>query len=75
MAKKSKKKWIQKAFPEKTKGALHKQMGVPMGEKIPASMMEAAAKAPGKKGMRARAAITVKKFGKKKGKAPKFQGK
>lgn len=35
-------KWIQKAI--KHPGALHKKLGVPMGEKIPAKKMAKAAK-------------------------------
>lgn len=42
MAKKKKqqKKWMQKAFKPETKGALHKQLGVPEDEPIPASKLE-----------------------------------
>ena len=54
------KKWIQAAI--KKPGALHKQLGVPQGEKIPASKLKAAAKAPGKTGQRARLAITLSKL-------------
>jgi hypothetical protein len=55
-------KWIQKAI--KKPGALHKQMGVPEGKKIPAKKLSAAAKKPGKLGQRARLAQTLKKLGK-----------
>ena len=55
-------KWIQKAI--KKPGALHKQMGVPKGEKIPAKKLAAAAKKPGTLGKRARLAQTLKKLGK-----------
>jgi hypothetical protein len=51
-------KWIQKAI--KKPGALHKQLGVPKGEKIPAKKLAAAAKKPGKLGQRARLAQTLK---------------
>jgi len=51
-------KWIQKAV--KKPGALHKQLGVPEGKKIPASKLSAAAKKPGKLGQRARLAQTLK---------------
>jgi len=51
-------KWIQKAI--KKPGALHKQMGVSKGEKIPAKKLAAAAKKPGKLGQRARLAQTLK---------------
>lgn len=53
-------KWIQKAI--KKPGALHKQMGVPAGQKIPAKKLAAAAKKPGKLGQRARLAETLKKM-------------
>jgi hypothetical protein len=51
-------KWIQKAI--KKPGALHKQLGVPEGKKIPAKKLAAAAKKPGKVGQRARLAETLK---------------
>ena len=51
-------KWIQKAI--KKPGALHKQLGVPAGKKIPSSKLAAAAKKPGKVGKRARLAETLK---------------
>lgn len=53
-------KWIQKAI--KKPEALHKALGVPKGEKIPAKKLSAAAKKPGKLGKRARLAQTLKKF-------------
>lgn len=52
------KKWIQGAI--KKPGALHAQLGVPQGQKIPAKKLAAAAKAPGKLGKRARLAQTLK---------------
>lgn len=52
--------WIQKAI--KHPGALHKQMGVPQGQKIPAKKLAKAAKAGGKLGQRARLAQTLKKI-------------
>ena len=55
---KESKKWIQKAI--KHPGALHKQLGVPEGEKIPAGKLSAAAKKGGKLGQRARLAQTLK---------------
>ena len=55
-----KKKWIQAAISRP--GALHKQMGVPEGKKIPAGKLAKAAKAGGKLGQRARLAQTLKKF-------------
>lgn len=53
-------KWIQKAI--KKPGALHKQLGVPQDEKIPAGKLNKAAKAGGKLGQRARLAKTLKSF-------------
>lgn len=50
--------WIKDAI--KKPGALHKELGVPMGEKIPAKKLAKAAKAPGKLGQRARLAETLK---------------
>ncbi|MDQ2972459.1 MAG: hypothetical protein ABIY40_02900 [Rhodanobacteraceae bacterium] len=62
--KSSGKKFIQGAVEKP--GALHKQLGVPKGQKIPAKKLAKAAKAPGKLGARARLAQTLKKLGKKK---------
>lgn len=56
-------KWIQSAI--KKPGALHKQMGVPEGKKIPAKKLAAAAAKPGKLGQRARLAQTLGKMKKK----------
>lgn len=53
-------KWIQKAI--KHKGALHKQLHVAEGKKIPAKKLAAAAKKGGKLGQRARLAKTLKKL-------------
>lgn len=52
------KKWIAGAI--KKPGALHKQLGVPEGEKIPAGKLEKAAEESGKMGKRARLAKTLK---------------
>ena len=52
------KNWIAGAV--KKPGALHKQLKVPAGEKIPASKLAAAAKEGGKLGKRARLAMTLK---------------
>lgn len=52
------KNWISKAI--KKPGALHEQLGVPKGQKIPAGKLAAAAKKPGKLGQRARFAETLK---------------
>jgi len=56
----AKKKWIQKAI--KKPGALHKQLGVPSGEKIPSGKLKSAAKKGGKLGQRARLATTLRKL-------------
>jgi hypothetical protein len=57
------KKWIQGAI--KKPGALHKELGVPQGKRIPAAKLAAAAKAPGKEGKRARLAETLGKMSRK----------
>lgn len=54
------KNWIQKAI--KKPGALHKELGVPMGKKIPAKKLAKAATKGGKLGARARLAQTLKKM-------------
>jgi len=46
----------------KKPGQLHKDLGVPQGEKIPVAKLNAAAKRPGKVGQRARFAKTLKKL-------------
>jgi hypothetical protein len=51
-------KWIQKAHIKK--GALHKELGVPAGKKIPGGMLKKAEHAGGKLGRRARLAETLK---------------
>jgi len=53
-------KWIQGAISKP--GALHKEMGIPEGKKIPAKKLESAAKKPGKEGKRARLAETLRKL-------------
>lgn len=59
-----KKNFIKDAI--KKPGALRKSMGVKKGETIPAKKLDAATKAPGKLGQRARFAEMLKGF--KKGK-------
>ena len=54
------KKFIQKAI--KKPGSLRKSLGIKKGQKIPAKMLNKAAKAPGKMGQRARFAKTLKGF-------------
>ena len=56
-------KWISKAIQHK--GALHKQLGVAEGKKIPAKTLAKAAEKGGKLGQRARLAETLKKMHKK----------
>jgi hypothetical protein len=58
------KDWIKGAI--KKPGQLHRDLGVPQGQKIPASKLQAAAKSGGKVGQRARFAMTLSKM--KKGK-------
>jgi hypothetical protein len=50
--------WIKGAI--KHPGALHRELGVPQGKKIPAKKLATAAKAGGKLGERARMAKTLK---------------
>ena len=52
------KNWIAGAI--KHPGALHRQLGVPQGEKIPAGKLSAAASKSGTLGRRARLAQTLK---------------
>lgn len=54
--------WIKQAI--KKPGALHRALGVPQGEKIPVSKVQAAAKKGGKLGQRARLAMTLRKMSK-----------
>jgi hypothetical protein len=54
----AKEKWIQGAI--KHPGALHKQLKVPEGKKIPESKLKAAEKKGGLDGKRARLAETLK---------------
>ncbi|MCL4399713.1 hypothetical protein M1506_00340 [Patescibacteria group bacterium] len=61
--KRHEKNWIQGAI--KHPGALHRELGVKEGHKIPASRLRAAAKKGGKIGKRARLAETLKGFHKK----------
>lgn len=57
------KKFIQKSI--KKPAALHKQLGVPEGKKIPSKKLNSAAKEGDKLGQRARFAKTLKKMNKK----------
>jgi hypothetical protein len=53
-------KWIQKMHMKK--GALHSDLGVPQGQKIPKMKIAAAVKRGGKIGMRAKLAQTFAKM-------------
>lgn len=57
------KDFISKAI--KRPGALHRALGVPKGDKIPAAKERAAAKRPGRVGREARFAEELKGFKKK----------
>jgi hypothetical protein len=63
--KRSKKRWIQRALHKHKKGALHRQLGIPVGETIPLSLLRDAATAPGLLGQRARFALNVRKIRKR----------
>lgn len=56
------KDWIKGAI--KKPGALHKELGIPAGKKIPKAKLAAAAKKSGKEGKRARLAETLEGFSK-----------
>jgi hypothetical protein len=51
-------KWIAGAI--KRPGQLHRDLGVPQGQKIPEAQLRAAARQGGKVGARARLALTLK---------------
>jgi hypothetical protein len=55
------KRWIQGALGKP--GALHRELGIPAGERIPVATLRKAAKATGKLGSRARLALTLRGFG------------
>lgn len=63
MAAKKSGNWIKSAI--KHPGALHKELGVPVGQKIPAKKVAAAAKKGGVEGRRARFAEELESFHKK----------
>lgn len=55
--------WISDALKNSKKGALHKEMGVPLGQKIPVTKLKAASKSANPKlAKRARLALTLKSF-------------
>lgn len=57
-----KKNWIKSAIGRP--GLLHKQLGIPMGQKIPPSKLAALAKSGGKNAKRARLALTLERVNK-----------
>lgn len=60
-------KWIQKAVPKSHKGALHKELHVPEGEKIPAKKLKKAEHSNNPKlRKRAELAETLKKLSSRK---------
>jgi hypothetical protein len=56
----AKEKFIQEALPPSSKGKLHKKLGIPQGEKIPAKKLNKAAKAGGTLGKEANLAKTLR---------------
>ena len=56
----TKKRWVQSAI--KKPGQLHRDLGVPQGQKIPVEQIKRAAKRKGKVGQRARFALRACKF-------------
>jgi chemotaxis protein histidine kinase CheA len=66
LAEAEKKKWIQKALKKDKEGELHKDLKVKKGEKIPEKKLEKAAHSKGKKGQRARLAMKLREYSKKK---------
>ena len=64
MAKNKDKNWIAGAI--KKPGALHEDLGVPKGKKIPVAKLKEAEKKGGVEGKRAHLAETLKKLNKKK---------
>ena len=61
----AKKDWIRGAVPKSSKGALHRELGVPQGQKIPKAKITKAAQAGGLLGQRARLAETLSHLRKK----------
>ena len=53
-------KWIQRAVKPEKRGALHRQLGIPLGEAIPLAVLRDAARAEGLLGRRARFALNVR---------------
>jgi hypothetical protein len=61
-----KRKWIQHALRHHKKGSLHRQLGIPVGKKIPLTVLRAAAKSPGLLGQRARLALNLRNLRRRK---------
>lgn len=59
----SNQKWIQSAINPNKTGQLHRDLGVPLDQKIPTKKLDAAAKKGGKVGQRARLAKSLRKMG------------
>lgn len=58
----AKKNWIKGALKHHHKGSLHRELHVPLGEKLPLPFLRLAAHAPGKVGQRARFALSMRKM-------------
>jgi hypothetical protein len=58
-------KWIQQALKNHKPGTLHRELRVPLGQKLPLPLLRKASKAPGKLGRRARLALTLRGFSEK----------
>lgn len=71
----AKRRWIQRALGVKRRrvrghlrvvsrrrGALHRQLGIPMGTKIPTALLRKYQHAPGKLGRRVRLALTLRRL-------------
>lgn len=57
----AKRYWVKEAFA-KNKGALHRELDVAAGEKIPSGKLRKAMKSKGRLGRRARLAMTARGF-------------
>jgi hypothetical protein len=65
MRRKKSKRW--RALKKHKRGALHKQLGIPVDETIPLRTLESAAKKSGLLGKRARFALNLRKIRRKRG--------
>jgi hypothetical protein len=66
VARRNPKRWIQHALRHHKKGSLHRQLGIPVGKKIPLTVLRAAAKSPGLLGQRARLALNLRNLRRRK---------